>query len=122
MGASVTASPVLRALGVWVKGTLGRLKLRPWDLYLERPGAGAQVGGIVNVAGWAICRTAPVIRVEVWLGDRPPVEAASGLARPDVVAAYPHDSVSDPGFSGRIIVTETGPQTLSVRATAADGS
>src|SRR5262245_60416664 len=77
---------------------------------------------MVDISGWAFCRTAPVSRIELRMGNRAPVEATIGLPRPDVVEAYAGDPVDYPGFSGRVISTDSGPVTLSVRATAADGS
>jgi GT2 family glycosyltransferase/glycosyltransferase involved in cell wall biosynthesis len=109
-------------LGLWAKSMLGRLKMRPWDLYLEHPATGERLVGILDVSGWAFCRTSPICRIEVWLDDEPPLEAAIGLARPDVVAAYPADAVGQPGFKARVLLTDTGPATLSIRAIAEDGN
>lgn len=55
---------------------------------LDEPRAGATVGGLVSVAGWAIDNVA-MARIEIFLNGKLLGNAQYGLPRPDVANVYP---------------------------------
>src|SRR5579863_2192157 len=63
---------------------------------LDTPAPNASLSRTVNVVGWAIDNVA-VAKVEISVDNIVVGQAAYGLARPDVVAAYPW--VTNPGYT-----------------------
>ena len=73
---------------------------------IDGPSPGEIVSGPVNVVGWALARVGQrVSRVLIALGGQVLGEAAYGLYRPDVEAAFP--GYADSGGSGFVYVLDT---------------
>jgi uncharacterized protein (TIGR03437 family) len=83
---------------------------------LDTPAPNASLSRTVNVVGWAIDNVA-VAKVEISVDNIVVGQAAYGLARPDVVAAYPW--VTNPGYTFSLDTTKLtdGPHNVSVIAT-----
>jgi D-inositol-3-phosphate glycosyltransferase len=86
---------------------------------LDIPGPGAELPRApVSFEGWAMFRSGPAVRVELWLGDESLGRARLGLPRPDVhsVTAGPGGAVS--GFAHTVNLAARPEGELELRAVA----
>lgn len=86
---------------------------------------GAQISATCRVAGWAVSDAGAIERVEAFLGDHLLGAVSYGVARPDLVAAFPH--IGDAGRGGYeqlfdLAAPGPGPYDLVVRATDVVGN
>lgn len=97
----------------------GRLRLPGGSL--DSPISGATLPrGPITIAGWALFRSGPARRVDLWLGDEPLGQARLGLQRPDIGEAAGEETAAAAGFEHTFDLAghTIGGDGLTVRATA----
>ena len=99
----------------------------PPSVFIDSPGAGATVGGTINITGWAIDNTsAPgsaISGVQVIVDGITVGNATYGLSRPDVCTVYPGRPGCPNvgwGFSLNTATLANGSHVITVKATDSD--
>ncbi len=89
---------------------------------LDLPAENSQISGVLEVAGWAFSRLAPIVRVEAFIDDILVGTVRYELARPDVANRWP--KAANSGFSARLNpdIAFSGPKILRVRVSDALGN
>ncbi len=93
-------------------------------MHIDAPRSGEGSGGGLLVAGWVFSFRAPIIRIEVFLGDELLGPINYGLPRPDLLALYDHPNAANCAFWDILSfpVASDRTETLRIRATDALGS
>jgi hypothetical protein len=95
------------------------------SLYVESPGPGAAVSGMVTLTGWALGNPggAPVTILQVYVDDHYMGLASYGMPRADVCTAYPgRPGCPNVGFTYPIDVSQLSAGTHTLKITVLDGS
>jgi glycosyltransferase involved in cell wall biosynthesis len=96
---------------------------RLWGAHLEWPRAGTTSDtGALEVVGWALGRSAPVVGVELRSGEAVVGEAKASVRRPDLVEAFPDASErAGGGFKARVNLLGDAERELELVVALQDG-
>ena len=97
---------------------------RLWGRNIEVPQPGSQIDGhLVDLIGWVLGRSSPVVAVEVVQEGNVVKRAPVAVRRPDIEAAFPDvPGAEKSGFRTTVSVTGMGELELGVRAVLRDQS
>ena len=93
-------------------------------LAVESPVAGATIGRVVTVRGWAFAEDAPAVRIHALVDGQIAGSFTTELNRADVYASYPMRGALKSGFTGQIRLkpTTNGPVQVIFVATSIDNA
>lgn len=94
------------------------------QMHLDSPQSGDSSAGVIEVHGWVIGGSAPIVEVRAFLGEISLGALPYGIQRKDVAESRPEPQALRSGFHGMVQfpVDRPGNELLIVRATDADGA
>jgi GT2 family glycosyltransferase/glycosyltransferase involved in cell wall biosynthesis len=96
----------------------------PIQAWLEVPDEGSRIVGVVEVAGWAFSRDAPIVTVHATLDGGAPCPLRYGIVRADIVPVFPEWAPLYCGYAGHVAIGPdiSGPTTLRVQIVDGQGN